>query len=180
MEHEIVEKEKMKLIGLNYHGSITENGVAFEESVEDLWRRLSEFCMNSWDSIEKGVINPELSYEIQIWNEEELDETGRMSVFVGIEYKDFDSIPVQLGGKILPGGKYLSFTFEGEEINGWEEYLLQEWFPESDYWLRPFDGQVFHIQCFHEDKFKGVENIEESELKVLVPVEKIDQEIMEE
>ncbi len=45
MEYEIVEKEEIKLVGLDYHGSITENKVAFEEKVEDLWRRLSEFCM---------------------------------------------------------------------------------------------------------------------------------------
>ncbi|MEF8832632.1 MAG: GyrI-like domain-containing protein [Candidatus Thermoplasmatota archaeon] len=180
MEYEIVEKEKMNLVGLNYHGSITENGVAFEEKVEGLWRRLSEFCMNRWDSIEKSIINPQLSYEIQVWNEEELEESGKMNVFVGVEFKDLESFPVQLVGKVLPSGKYLSFDLEGEEIHGWEEYLLQEWFPESDYWLRSFDDQLFHIQCFHENKFKGIENIEESELKVLVPVEEIDQEIREE
>lgn len=180
MEYEIIEKESMNLVGMNYHGSITEDDVAFEEKVEDLWRRLSDFCMNRWESIEKSVLNPELSYEVQVWNEEELEESGRMNVFVGVEFKDLESIPVQLVGKALPGGKYLSFILEGEEIQGWEEYLLQEWFPESDYWLRPFDDQLFHIQCFHEDRFKGIENIEESELKVLVPVEEIDQELKEE
>ncbi len=179
MEYELVKKDKLKMVGLNYHGSITENSVAFEERVEDLWRRLSEFFIARWDSIESAVINPDLSYEIQVWNEEELEESGLMNVFIGVEFKDLEDIPVQLVGKVLPGGKYLSFTLEGEEIQGWEEYLLQEWFPKSDYWLRTFDDQLFHVQCFHEDKFKGIDNLEESELKVLVPVEEIDQEIRE-
>ena len=179
MEYELIEKEKIKLIGLNYHGSIAENGVAFEEMVEDLWRRLSEFCINRWESIEDEVINPEHSYEVQVWNEEELEKSGQMNVFVGFEFADLERIPVQLVAKVLPGGKYLAFTLEGEEIRAWEEYLLREWFPGSDYWLRSFDEQLFHVQCFHENKFKGIDNLEESELKVLVPVEEIDQEIME-
>ncbi len=180
MDYEIVEKEKIRIAGLNYHGSITENGVAFEERVEDLWRKLSEFCMNKWDSIEESVINPKLSYEVQVWNEQELEESGRMDVFVGLEFEDLESIPLPLVGKVLPGGKYISFVLQGEEIEGWEEYLLQEWFPESDYWLRSFEDQLFHVQCFHEDKFRGVENIEESELEVLIPVEEIDRELIEE
>jgi len=179
MEYEVVEKEKMKIVGLNYHGSITENDIAFEEKVEDLWRRLSEFCINRWQSIEEEVINPELSYEIQVWNEEELEESGQMNIFVGFEFEDLESIPVQLIGKVLPGGKYLSFILQGEEIRDWEGYLLQEWFPESDYWLRSFDDQLFHVQCFHENKFKGIDNLEESELKVLIPVEEIDQDVKE-
>ena len=179
MEYEIVKKEKIKLMGLNYHGSITENGVAFEERVEDIWRRLSEFCMNKWESIEESVINPELSYEIQLWNEKELEESGQMSVFVGVEFDNLESIPIELVGKVLPGDKYISFVLEGEEIHGWEEFLLQEWFPESNYWMKSFDEQLFHIQCFHEHRFKGIDKLEESELKVLVPVEEIDQEIRE-
>lgn len=180
MEHKIVEKEEMKLIGLNYHGSITENDAAFEEKVEDLWRRLSEFCITKWDSIEDKVVDPELSYEVQVWNEEELDQSGKMDIFVGMESKDLENIPLELVAKVLPEGKYLSFTLEGEEIQGWEEYLLQEWFPESDYWPRTFGDRLFHVQCFHKEKFKGVENIEESELKVLIPAEEVDQEMIEE
>lgn len=180
MEHEIVEKKEMKLVGLNYHGSITENDVAFEERVEDMWRRLSEFCMNRWDAIEEKVVDPDISYEIQVWNEEELDQSGRMDIFVGLKTKNLENIPLQFVAKVLPEGKYLSFTLEGEEIQGWEEYILQEWFPESDYWPRTFGDRLFHVQCFHEEKFKGVENIEESELEVLIPAMEIDQELVEE
>ncbi len=180
MEYEIVDKDDIKLIGLNYHGSITEDDVGFEERVEDMWRRLSEFCINRWDSVEDKVIDPEWSYEVQVWNEHELEESGKMDVFVGMESTDLDDIPIQLVAKVLPQGKYLSFKLEGEEIQGWEEYLLQEWFPESDYWPRTYGDRLFHIQCFHEEKFKGVENIEDSELKVLIPADEIDEELLEE
>jgi len=176
MEYEIVEKEEIKLVGLDYHGSITENKVAFEEKVEDLWRRLSEFCMKRWDSIENSVIYPELSYEIQIWNEDELVESGLMSIFVGLEVDDLENIPLKLVGKVLPSSKYISFTLTGEEIKDWEDLILQEWLPESDYWLRSFEEQIFHVQCFHEEKFKGIENIEDSQLRVLIPVEEVDNE----
>jgi len=178
MDHEVVEKDEIKLVGLNYHGSITEDDVGFEERVEDMWRRLSEFCMTRWDEIEEKVVNPELSYEVQVWNEEEITQSGRMDVFVGVETEELKEVPLELVAKVIPSGKYISFKLKGEEIQGWEDYLLREWFPESDYWLRPVDDRLFHIQCFHEEKFKGIDNIEESELEVLVPVEEIDKELI--
>ncbi len=132
--------------------------------------------MKRWDSIENSVIYPELSYEIQIWNEDELVESGLMSIFVGLEVDDLENIPLKLVGKVLPSSKYISFTLTGEEIKDWEDLILQEWLPESDYWLRSFEEQIFHVQCFHEEKFKGIENIEDSQLRVLIPVEEVDNE----
>lgn len=173
MEHEFVEKEKMYLVGLQYYGTIKPGGISIEGEIEKLWSRFAEFCQNKWRTVEDKVVDPDLSYEIQIWDEEELKKEGKLSIFVGVEFEDLDEIPLELSGKVLPSGKYISFKLKGEEIKTWEEDILQDWFPRDDYWIRSFGGYLFHAQCFHEDKFKGVENLEESELRVLVPVEEV-------
>ncbi len=180
MEYEIIEKERMKLAGFDYRGSMLDEKESFEKKIENLWGTLSEFCVNKWLSIDDEVVDPKYSYEVQVWNEEELDQEGKLEVFVGFELEDIDEIPVELVNKVLPATKYISFQLKGEEIETWEEDILQDWIPDSDYWIRSFDEYLFHIQCFHEEKYKGIDNIEDSELEVLIPVEKVDEELKEE
>ncbi|MBS3817694.1 MAG: GyrI-like domain-containing protein [Candidatus Thermoplasmatota archaeon] len=177
MRYEVIEKEKKYLVGLEYYGSIFGEKDPIEKRIEDLWGRFSEFCKNKWEKIEEDIVNPELSYEVQIWEKEQLEEEGNMYVFVGMESEELQNFPIELSGKILPADKYANFTLEGKEIQTWEEDILQDWFPQSDYWMKSFDRYQFHVQCFHEERYKGVENIEDSELEVLIPVEEIDKEI---
>lgn len=179
MNEELIEMEKTFFIGLNHKGSISENAEEFEDEVNNLWLELSNFCEEKWDLIDDDIVNPQFSYEIQIWKPEDLEENGTLDVFAGLEVEDLNSIPLQFTGKVLSAGKYLKFTLEGEEIHGWEEFILQEWLPDSEYWLRSFDDYVFHVQRFHEEKFKGIENIAESELDILLPVEKVEEELKE-
>ncbi|MEF8874206.1 MAG: GyrI-like domain-containing protein [Candidatus Thermoplasmatota archaeon] len=173
MDYELIKKENMYLAGLQYYGTIEQQDIKIENCIDDLWLRFAKFCRNKWGTIEDKVVDPDLSYEIQIWNEEELKKEGKLSIFVGVEFEDLDEIPLELSGKVLPAGKYISFKLKGEEIKTWEEDILQDWFPHDDYWFRSFGDYLFHVQCFHEEKFKGVENLEESELEVLVPVDEV-------
>lgn len=173
MEHELIEKEKMYLAGLQHTGFMDDEG-SVEEEIDELWNRFAQFCRSRWEDIEDRVIDPYVSYEIQIWNEEQLKEEGKLYTFVGVEMQDIETLPLQLCGKVLPESKYLAFRLEGEEIKTWEEDILQDWFPRDDYWIRDYEGFIFHIQCFHEEKFKGVEDLENSELKVLIPVHEVD------
>ncbi len=173
MEYEVIKKEKMYLAGLQYYGDIEQEDMTIEDQIDRLWFRFATFCRSRWSIIEDKVVCPDLSYEIQIWDEEELKKEGKLSIFVGVELEDLDDIPLELSGKVLPAGKYISFKLKGEEIKTWEEDILQDWFPHDDYWIRYFEDKVFHVQCFHEEKFRGVENLEGSELKVLVPVEEV-------
>ncbi len=173
MDHELIEKEKMYLVGLQHHGSMLGSKDPIEDRIETLWKRFSSFCRDNWPDIEDKVVHHKLSYELQIWNEEELQESGDLYVFVGVEFEDLEDVPLELSGKVLPAGKYISFKLQGEEIKTWEEDILQDWFPRDDYWIRSFGDNLFHLQCFHEDKFKGVENLEQSELEVLVPVDEV-------
>jgi len=174
MENELIDKEKVYIVGLQHHGSMLDRKDPIEDQIELLWRSFSDFCQNNWSEIQDKVLNPKLSYEVQRWNEEELEDSGDLYVFVGVEVEDLDYIPLELSGKVIPGGKYLSFKLKGEEIKTWEEDILQDWFPHDDYWIKSFDDYLFHIQCFHEERFKGVENLDDSELTVLVPVEEVD------
>ncbi len=172
MEYELIKKEKRYFAGLQHIGFMDEKG-SIQEEIENLWRGFAQFCRDRWDNIEESVVDPELSYEIQIWNEEELQKEGKFYIFVGMEFKELDPLPLQLSGKVLPSTKYISFKLEGDEIRTWEEDILQGWFPRDDYWIRSFEDYVFHIQCFHEKKFRGIERLDDSELKVLVPVKEV-------
>lgn len=179
MNYELLERDKMKLIGLTRRGSILEDEQSFQKEIEELWGKLSDFCVNRWPSIGEKVINPEMSYEVQVWNEEELNQNGRLEVFVGFQIEDVNDVPVDLVSKTLPSTKYISFELQGNEIRTWEEDILQDWIPDSDYWVRSFDEYLYHVQCFHEEEYKGIDNLEESQLTVLVPVEEIDEELKE-
>ncbi len=174
MEHEVIEKEDRYLIGFQHHGSMLNKKDPIEDQIEALWGRFSRFCQESWPAIKDKVVNPKLSYELQIWDEKELQDSGDVYVFVGVEVEELKDIPLELSGKVLPAGKYIYFKLKGKEIKTWEEDILQDWFPRDDYWIRSFEDHLFHVQCFHEEKFKGIENLEDSELNVLVPVDEVD------
>ncbi len=180
MDIDIGEREKMNLVGLTRTISLEDDDESIEDQVGNLWERLADFCRESWGSIEPHVVNPELSYEVHIWNEDELEEKGELNVFVGMEVNSLDDIPLELVGKVLPAGGYAVGTVRGEDIKHWETDILHEWLPESDYMMSMFNGKLFHAQCYHEEKFKGVDNLEESELQVFIPVVKQPDELEEE
>ncbi len=173
MEYELIEKENMYFAGFQHRGFMNEES-SVQEDIDSLWNSLARFCKNRWNSIEDSVVDPNFSYEIQAWNDDELKEEGRFYVFVGVELEDLTSLPLELSGKVLPPSKYISFELKGDEIRTWEEDILQDWFPRDDYWIRYFEDYMFHIQCFHEERFKGIENLEDSKLKVLVPVVEVE------
>ncbi len=171
MDVEIVEKDSMKMLGMDYYGPAGEER---ENPAEILWEMFSDFTQKNWNLLEHEVKGKDLSYEVHIWNEEEIETIGVFHIFVGIEVKSLEGMPLELVSKVLPGGEFARFTFEGKEIVKWESTVLEKWLPDSGYDIRPHKRHLYHIQCFDEKLFKGIDMIEESTLTVYLPIMPID------
>ncbi len=169
MDVEVIESDPIKLLGMEYYGTI--NDVSDENNeINDLWGRFSDFCKLNWELIEDKVINEKYSYEMHIWKEEAFKESGAFRTFIGVDVKDFDYIPIDLTAKVIPASTYVNFKLRGQEINEWEDLVYNQWLPDSDYYLRMVNGYLYDYQRYDEEEFKGVENLEDSELDVYVPI----------
>ncbi|MFW5903948.1 MAG: GyrI-like domain-containing protein [Candidatus Saliniplasma sp.] len=170
MDVDIVEKESLKLLGVDYYGPL--ESLRDEKSpIENLWDRFASFCSERWYAIEELVVNEDTSYEVHMWNQKELEESKNFMAFIGVEVKEFKRTPVELVGKLIPEGRYARVTLKGEEIENWEKLVYKEWLESSDYQVRLFGTYSLDYQVYDEKVFKGVDQLEDSELEVYVPIE---------
>jgi len=171
VDPKILERGKMNLVGMTHYGPIGGEGWSEENQIGKLWQRFNKFCEMKWVSIEDRVINPKLGYEVSIWNEDEFKETGDFCIFVGVEVEQLEEVPLELFGKILPAGTYAYFTLKGKEITSWEDDFYKGWLTKSGYQLSAVGNYSFQVQCYDEDRFRGVDNLEESEIDIYIPIE---------
>lgn len=173
MEVKFVEKEKMKLVGKAYYGPLQGEGWSHSNSIGQTWQRFIDFCEDKekWKLIEKHAVNPHTHYEVHIWKEEEFQKTGDFEVFVGMEVECLDKISLELDSKVLPATTYALLNAKGQEIKTWEGQL-EDVLPKSKYPQAKFDDYQFLIQCY-DDRFKGLDKMDESEMDILIPIEKV-------
>jgi len=173
MKPQIIEKDGMTLAGMVYYGPLSGEGWSGENPIGQLWQRFNKFFDKEFKWVENHALTPEVGYEINIWNEEEFQETKCFYVFVGVEVDQLDDMPLELVGKVLPAGTYAHTMPKGQEITTWEDYVYNEWLPESGYQLACFGDYHFQIQRYEEGRFKGLgELLKESEIDVYVPITK--------
>ena len=169
MEPQIVERDRMTLVGMGYYGPLSGEGWSAENPIGQLWQRFNRFWDAKSELIADRVVGPKAAYEVAIWNEEEYQATKSFYVFVGVEVKGLDEVPLELVSKVLPASTYALFTPAGKEITTWENTVYNEWLPESGFELASFHDCHFQIQCYEEGRFKGLgELLEESEIDVYV------------
>jgi len=174
MQVEFVEKGTMALAGMSYYGPLTGEGWSRENPIGQLWERFNQFFDRSPSFSQHQAVNPGIGYEISIWNEEELQASKSFYLFVGVEVAQLEEMPLELVGKVLPAGTYAHLTPKGREITTWERAFYDEWLPGSGYELAARGGYHFQIQAYEEGRFKGLGDlIEESEIDVYIPVEKL-------
>ena len=107
--------------------------------------------------------------EVHVYGQETLD-AGAWEIFVGIEVDRLENVPVELVVKILPTSTYAVFSLRGEEISGdWSSTIYDGWLPGSGF-------EMAHNYAFqyYDERFKGLENLDESVLEILVPVQRQD------
>jgi predicted transcriptional regulator YdeE len=167
MKKKIVERRETKLLGLAYYGTLSGEGWSEENQIGRTWQRFTQYVQQNWSLIKDKVIDEKISYEVHLWNEEEWDATGVFRVFVGVEVDSLEDMPVDLLGMVLPAGTFAMVTAEGEEITTID---MQEVLPPEDYPRVKFRDHLLEIQCYDQDRFKGLDNIDESEVDYYIPI----------
>ena len=166
MKAKIIEKNQIILSGFSFFGDpFSISGEWTEDNeIGRLWKRFMNYMANHGNRI-KNIKNDKVMYEVHVENEETTSK-GNFDVFVGLEVEKLEDVPVETVIKILPPTKYAVFTLEGQQISSdWHRMIYNEWMPGSGY-----QKAYKYLIQFYDQRFKGLENIDESVLDVYVPV----------
>jgi len=162
----IIEKDEIKLIGMNFFGDPFKEhaGWSGENEIGKTWKRMQ----NVWSG-EISIPNRiflDKAMEVHLHNSE-TEKTGVFEVMVGVEVDKIESIPLLMIAKILPAGKYALFTLKGEEITSdWGYEIYENWLEKSIYKSR----SDFNIQYYDFTKFVDLDDMSKNELDVLIPI----------
>jgi AraC family transcriptional regulator len=167
MEPKIVDRAQIMLVGFSFFGDPFKlsGGWTEENEIGRLWQRFMAYLTEHADQL-KHLKREAGSYELHI-EHAETRRTGEYEVFVGLEIARLEDVPAQLSVKILPPIAYAVFTLAGQQIfSDWSK-LIEEWLSRSGY-QRAYD---FGFE-FYDERFKGLQQIDESVLDVYVPVKR--------
>jgi AraC family transcriptional regulator len=167
VEPKIVKRERITLVGLSFFGDpFREKGGWTEENeIGRLWRRFMSYLED--DRLQMpGSRDVQACYEVHILHPE-TRETGEYEIFTGFETEDTSCTPPEFLLKVLPASSYAVFTFRGEEITSdWHQMIYRSWMPKSGY----REAYQYSLQLYDE-RFKGLDRLEESTIDLYVPVE---------
>jgi len=170
MEPNIIEKGETLLVGMSFYGDPFQMSGAWTEENEigRLWSRFGDFLGAKRGRI-KHARHAATSVEVHLYSEDAI-ETGNWEIFVGIEVDRLEGVPLELVVKILPASTYAVFTLEGDEIgDDWNNLVYTQWMPESGYEL----AYSYAFQ-YYDERFKGVDDLQNSVLDVYIPVKRIE------
>jgi predicted transcriptional regulator YdeE len=169
MEPRIIESGQMILVGFSFFGDPFQLSAGWTEENEigRLWSRFMAYVVEHGDRI-KRIRDQGAMYELHVYYEE-TPRTGEFEVFVGLEVGAVEDLPLELSVKFLPPTTYAVFTLQGEQITSdWPILILTDWLPEAGY----ESDFAYHLQRYDE-RFKGLDRVEESALDVYIPVERL-------
>ncbi|MHC1784850.1 MAG: GyrI-like domain-containing protein [Anaerolineaceae bacterium] len=169
MKPEIIPEKQFILIGMSFYGDPFDTHTGWDEDnqIGLLWKRFMGYLAQNTVALQNAY-SDKYCFEIHIYNKE-TSSKGVFEVFVGVEGDParIAEIPVELSVKVLPRTSYAVFTFQGQQIvSDWEK-VLEGWLDTSGY-ESPYS---YNFQCYDE-RFKGLDNLEESTLEVFVPIKK--------
>ncbi|MBT3276233.1 MAG: GyrI-like domain-containing protein [Spirochaetales bacterium] len=161
----VVEKDKLYLAGYSFYGDpFSASGAWTEENeIGKLWKRFMGFFAERAEEIPPSAV-PGIGYEVHVWSKDVM-ETGQYEVFVGMAINEIADVPVDLSIKALPKAKFAVFTLSGDLI---EKDLSSD----MRVWLEA-EGQHQtgnFIYNRYDDRYKGMENLKDSEIEVYVPI----------
>jgi len=165
MEPRVIEKGQMLLLGSSFFGDPfrISGGWTEENEIGRLWNRFIVYLTAHRDCIQH-VTSDAVMYEVHIQHGK-TPRTGEYEVFVGIEVEKLEDVPVQMSAKILPPTAYAVFTLRGEQITSDWQKMIVDWMLQSGY----ESAYSYGLQRYDE-RFKGLDRIEESVLEAYVPV----------
>lgn len=161
----ITEEISLKLVGCVYYGDPFHSNREWSSKNEIgiLWGRFYKFYQRFGDSILKEALG-DVAYEVHL-QPDDYPETGKFYVYVGVEMKKLEEMPLEMFCKSLPLTKYAVFTFKGEDMFRGGEYIWNEWLPNSEY----DEAYPYMALAYHKNQYKGMED-SESKVDFYVPV----------
>lgn len=161
----ITGKISLKLVGCVYYGDPFHSNKEWsvKNEIGVLWNRFYRLYGQFEDLLRKWAVD-DVAYELHL-QPEDYQETGKFYVYVGIEVKNLDEMPIEMFCKALPPTKYAVFTFKGEDMFNGGEYIWNEWLPNSGY----DEAYPYMVLAYHKNRYKGMED-PGSEIDFLVPV----------
>jgi len=166
MQAYITKQPEMYVAGMSFYGDPfrTHGGWSEENEIGRVWARFMTYFEKNKQKLQT-IPPPDIFYEIHIYDDETIVK-GVFEVFVGTRIKTLEGVPLELLIKTLPASEYARFTFEGQAIS-------EDWYLAVDQWIAKASYQranPFFFQ-YYDDRFKGVDKIEDSILDVYIPVE---------
>ena len=132
MEPLILEEKSFQMLGCVFYGDPFHSAKewSYENEIGNLWQRFGKLAHKYKILLEKIMVNQNVGYELHI-EPADYDLKRKFNVYVGIEVKGFEFLPLEMFVKILPKTKYLFFTtgYKGEEC----ESIFSSWLPKSDF-----------------------------------------------
>jgi predicted transcriptional regulator YdeE len=165
MEPKLIDAGPMTLVGLSFFGDPfrLHGGWEEENEIGRLWARFMAYWSQHAPEI-RHVVDPTVMYEVHV-EHAEMAQTGEFEVFCGVEVTRLDALPVELVAKVLPATRYAVFTLRGAEIaSDWNQAMAD--------WMARAGVQRAYPYGFqrYDERFKGVDRMEESVLEAYVPV----------
>ncbi len=166
MDPKIITKKEITLIGSVFYGNPfhSAKGWEMENEIGKTWKRFMQLYMKNLVTLKKYIVAPKIAYEVHIAPKEPEDKKD-FYVFIGIEVKNLNKMPLEMFGKVLPATKYALFTFKGKKMFSGSQYIYNEWLPTSGY----KEAFPFQIQLYDEESYKGIDN-EESKIECWIPI----------
>lgn len=161
--HKLITMDPLHLMGMNYYGDpfSQKGGWSTDNEIGRTWERFMTY-VQATPSRPSGN-EPGVLYEVHLYTEE-TPKTGAFEVFVG-ESSLWESVPLNLVTKDLPGGQYLVLTLTGDQITGDCEQAAMEAAKQVGKTPDPR-----YVILRYDHRFKGMDRLAESELDVLIPV----------
>ena len=170
MNQKMVTAGEWRVVGMSFFGDPFSQASGWSEDNEIglLWKRFIAFYTQHAGAIQH-VADPNAMLEIHVETEETL-EKGLSQVFVGVRVKKLEDVPIECVVKVLPATEYAVFTLRGAEITAdWSKLIYADWLPSSGYCV----SHRYGIQ-YYDQRFKGLDQIEESILDVYTPVKRVE------
>jgi AraC family transcriptional regulator len=119
MEVTIVSIEGFKAVGITYFGD-NNNG-----EIPNLWGAFNNHYLNI-----KHKSNSMLCYGIC---DADMDSEGRFHYTACAEVDSFEDIPEGMVAKVVPGGKYIVYTYRGaiKDLGEFYNNIFTQWLPAS-------------------------------------------------
>jgi len=161
----IIEKERLVLAGFSFFGDpfSASPGWHEENEIGRLWQRF----MRAWHQDSRRIHSRGefQGFEVHIVHPE-TETQGHYEVFVGAATDRWPEVPPEFCVKVLPPCRYAVFTLRGQQIvSDWTQAVYQEWLPAAGF------HETFTYQFqFYDERFKGMDRIDESELDLYVPL----------